>query len=301
MVEELQRDGGPPDERRLRSLVLDVLGPPGPGVDGRPHESFRLAHLPRRPSIPVEQQGDPIAGAEVEGRARAAERGGREQVEIQVRAGRVVQAQTFPLRLGPDAAARLDRDPEPDRPLHDLDETQELPARGPGVLAEIGARPERQGIGQPHERGTRPELGDEDAGVALVELPRGLEPLGGDRERSAARGIEERTEERRRVEPRHAKPRDGPVAANERSRRAVADEAVILDRKAAVQALQRGEGVHRRGARRLFASCHEANLHMKRADKPTAPAAVVGNVSSVGISGRPDDGPTGWTDEASST
>jgi hypothetical protein len=45
-------------------------------------------------------------------------------------------------------------------PLHDLDHAHELPASGRGVLVEVGTRPERQGIGQPHERGTRPKLGD---------------------------------------------------------------------------------------------------------------------------------------------
>jgi hypothetical protein len=83
MVEKLDRDGRPPDERGLRSLVADVADPAVPDVDGGPQEGVRLTPLAAGRATPAEQESDAVARTEVEDRAGAVERNGGEHLEVQ--------------------------------------------------------------------------------------------------------------------------------------------------------------------------------------------------------------------------
>jgi hypothetical protein len=219
MIQQFERDGRPSDESGLRAGIFDACGPPRPRCDGGLEQRLCLRRLARMSPSPPQEHGD--------------------------RPGAAAQAQSVAARLDLRAAPRRDGNPHPRRSVHDFDETHEDAATGRGVLAEVGAGPEREGVGQAHERRPGPELRDEDGRVLEITLPRRLEVLQRDREGAAVRRVEQPAEQSGRVEARHAQPGDGAVPPDQRRRRPVADETVILEGQKPIEPSNWGEPLRR--------------------------------------------------------
>jgi hypothetical protein len=189
-----------------------------------------------------------IAGLEINPRRGVREWGGRDQLEVEIRPGGAAEPKALgrPRRL--DAPSRVDVDPQPHRPFLDGGEPKQLAAPRGRAFGQVGARAQRQGVSEPNHARCSAHLGHEHTGVGYVELPRREQPFRGDGECPTPRGVEDPTEQRRGVKARDTQPRDGAVSTHEGRRRAVAHEAVVLDRQVAVSPVKGRESVHDRSA-----------------------------------------------------
>src|SRR5688500_18032305 len=86
-------------------------------------------------------------------------------------------------------------------------------------------------VGDAHGSRRAAELRLQHRAVFQVHLPRFVRVVERDGEMPAALAIEDRAEQRVRVEAWDAQPRDRAVARDQRGSRAIADETVILDRE----------------------------------------------------------------------
>src|SRR5687767_4963204 len=198
---------------------------------------------------PSEQQLQTIAGREVDACGGVAHPGWADQLEVEFRSDAATKPEPLsgPRRL--DAPSRMDVDPEPHRPLDDGGKPKQFVATGGGAVGKVRARPQRQGVSEPNQTGCCAHLRHEHSGVGRIELPGLEQALRSDGEGATPRGVEDPTEQRRRIEARDTQPRDGAVATDEGGGRAVPDEAVVLDRQVAIFPVKRPEHVHARSVR----------------------------------------------------
>ena len=144
-------------------------------------------------------------------------------------------------RLEARAAPRLHRDIDTHLSLDHAERAQERTGGGIDARSEACPGAHEQRIGDPQRSGGGADLGHQDTGVAIVELPRLDRILGSDGEDPPATTVENATEERRRIEARHAQPGDRAVASDQRRRGAIADQPVVLDRQIAVEPSNRAK------------------------------------------------------------
>jgi len=114
--------------------------------------------------------------------------------------------QTFAQALRPGTVARVDIDPQPHATFEYGDRAQKLAAPSRRVFAQVGARPQRERVGQPHQTAGRAHFGNEHSGIGLVKLSGFMEAFGRYGESAATFGVENGAEQRRRIETRHTHP-----------------------------------------------------------------------------------------------
>jgi hypothetical protein len=250
VVEQLERDGRPAHEGFLGPVVPDARGPLPPHVHGVGEQVRRRGQPPLVGHLaPPQDQVEPLPGPEpvlaVEGLAGDVALGIEEQLQV----GLPLDPHPHPgaVALGFGPATGLDGDPHVDRSLEHPKRPQQLARRlghGPG---EPAGGPDHQTVGDPQDPLRPLELGDQHAGVGLVALTGAPHLVERDPEGTAPLGVEDRAEQRRRVETGGAEPVDGAVTPHEGRGGTVAEQAVVLDRQVAVVIPQRLEPVSRAG------------------------------------------------------
>ena len=125
-------------------------------------------------------------------------------MEVEIRPTPDVQRQAARSRVRRGPAAWLDLDPNADRAGEHDRGSDQLPAPGRRVVAQIGPRTQRQRVGDREHTARASQLGDEDGSVGLVPLAGLDHVLGGDDERAALTVVEQAAEQRLGIEARQA-------------------------------------------------------------------------------------------------
>ena len=100
---------------------------------------------------------------------------------------------------------------------------------------------EEECVGQTNQAGIAAHLGYQDSAVALVVLPGLRKILRRDAKNTASLSVQDPAQKRGTIEARHTKPADRSVAAHERRRVSVSDQAVILQGKIIFNAADRSK------------------------------------------------------------
>jgi hypothetical protein len=127
-------------------------------------------------SAPGQNQVEPLALLQIVDAAQALELAVRAQVQLEVGTAGGADLEAAQGDRGVTAPARLDLHPQPNPSLQHERGSDEFGAIGGGLVGDLGAAAERQGVGDlDHPRHTA-QLGDEDCRVGFVALP-GLDHL----------------------------------------------------------------------------------------------------------------------------
>jgi hypothetical protein len=183
---------------------------------------------------PRQHHVDAVSGVEVMDGAQRLELPVAANVQVEVPPTPCLHVQAARSSLCRGASPGVELDPQPDGAVEHGRRADELLSTGRRVVAEIGARTQRQGVGHGQQAGRAAQLGDQDGGVGLVPLASLDDLLRRHGERTAPGGVEQPAEQRLGVKARKAQPQDAPVEADQRRRRAVTDQAHVLEREIAI-------------------------------------------------------------------
>ena len=148
-----------------------------------------------RPS-PGQHGVEPLAFPEFVYCSERAQPAVRAQVQSQVRTPNRPQRKAAQGGASFGASMRLDLHPQSNHALKRNRGTNEFGTIGGNAVADLGAGAKRQRIGDLDDARPAAQLGDEHGGVGLVPLPSLHDVLGGDREMTPSRAIQEAAEER---------------------------------------------------------------------------------------------------------
>ncbi len=137
--------------------------------------------------------------------------------------------------------AGLELHPQVDRSVEHDGRADQLPAPGGRIVTQNGPGAQRQRVGDRHQPGRAPQLGDEDRGIRLVVLTSLEQLVGRDREGATSLVVEQAAEQRLGVEARQAEPWDAAVETNQRRCRPVTDQRHVLERQIAVAPVHRAK------------------------------------------------------------
>jgi len=163
-------------------------------------------------------------------------------MEPEVRPPRGVQPQAAGRHPRLGTAARFQLNPEPHVPVQNHRRPDQFAPPSRNIIGQVCAGTQRKGVGEPDQAGGAAQLGNQDAGVGLVALPRLRQLVRGNREMTAAFAVQQAAEDRFGVEAGKAQPADAAIQPGQGRGSPVADEPEIFKRRVTLADLDRPEG-----------------------------------------------------------